>query len=60
MYCTPDGRLLSSRKENSYPGSFHIRFPFGKTLTVNGFCQRINQLFQGFWDIWRGIAKHSH
>jgi len=28
-------------------------------LTVNVFRQRINQLFQSFGDIWRGIAKHS-
>ncbi|QNP31439.1 hypothetical protein [Cylindrospermopsis curvispora] len=40
-------------------GSFHVRFPFGKRLTVNVFRQRINQLFQGGRDIWRGIAKHS-
>ncbi|WP_235678299.1 hypothetical protein [Cylindrospermopsis curvispora] len=41
-------------------GTFHVRFLFGKTLTVTVFRQRINQLFQGFWDIWRGIAKHLH
>ncbi|WP_258005374.1 hypothetical protein [Cylindrospermopsis raciborskii] len=40
-------------------GTFHVRFPFDKTLTVNVFRQRINQLFQGGGDIWRGIAKHS-
>ncbi|PNJ92827.1 hypothetical protein CEP14_14410 [Cylindrospermopsis raciborskii C04] len=40
------------------PGK-HVQFPFGKTLTVNVFRQRINQLFQGVEDIWRGIAKHS-
>ncbi|WP_258004710.1 hypothetical protein [Cylindrospermopsis raciborskii] len=28
-------------------------------MTVNVFRQRINQLFQGVEDIWRGIAKHS-
>ncbi|BAZ89970.1 hypothetical protein NIES932_14550 [Raphidiopsis curvata NIES-932] len=40
-------------------GTFHVRFPVGKRLTVNVFRQRINQLFQGGRDIWRGIAKHS-
>ncbi|PNK03555.1 hypothetical protein CEP11_13225, partial [Cylindrospermopsis raciborskii S10] len=43
----------------SHLGTFHVQFPFGKTLTVNVFRQRINQLFQGVEDIWRGIAKHS-
>ncbi|EFA70216.1 hypothetical protein [Cylindrospermopsis raciborskii] len=28
-------------------------------MTVNVFCQKINQLFQGVEDIWRRIAKHS-
>ncbi|MGJ0607952.1 hypothetical protein [Cylindrospermopsis raciborskii] len=56
---TPDGRSLSSRKENLYLGAFHVRFPVGKRLTVNVFRQRINQLFQGGGDIWRGIAQHS-
>ncbi|QNP31271.1 hypothetical protein IAR63_13570 [Cylindrospermopsis curvispora GIHE-G1] len=45
--------------DRSHLGAFHIRFPFGKTLTVNVFRQRINQLFQGGGDIWRAIAKHS-
>ncbi|UJS06199.1 hypothetical protein [Cylindrospermopsis raciborskii] len=40
-------------------GTFHVRFPVGKRLTVNVFRQRINQLFQGGRDIWRGIAQHS-
>ncbi|WP_235528907.1 hypothetical protein [Cylindrospermopsis sp. CR12] len=40
-------------------GTFHVPFPVGKRLTVNVFRQRINQLFQGGRDIWRGIAKHS-
>ncbi|MGJ0608053.1 hypothetical protein [Cylindrospermopsis raciborskii] len=40
-------------------GTFHVRFPVGKRLTVNVFRQRINQLFQSFGDIWRGIAQHS-
>ncbi|WP_258005375.1 hypothetical protein [Cylindrospermopsis raciborskii] len=40
-------------------GTFHVRFAVGKRLTVNVFRQRINQLFQGCGDIWRGIAKHS-
>nr|WP_258560741.1 hypothetical protein [Cylindrospermopsis raciborskii] len=45
--------------DRSHLGTFHVQFPFGKTLTVNVFRQRINQLFQGVEDIWRGIAKHS-
>ncbi|PNK15022.1 hypothetical protein [Cylindrospermopsis raciborskii] len=45
--------------DRSHLGAFQIRFPFGKTLTVNVFRQRINQLFQGVEDIWRGIAKRS-
>ncbi|PNJ95880.1 hypothetical protein [Cylindrospermopsis raciborskii] len=45
--------------DRSHRGTFHVQFPFGKTLTVNVFRQRINQLFQGVEDIWRGIAKHS-
>ncbi|MGJ0606704.1 hypothetical protein [Cylindrospermopsis raciborskii] len=40
-------------------GTFHVPFLFGKRLTVNVFSQRINQLFQGGGDIWRGIAQHS-
>ncbi|WP_258004498.1 hypothetical protein [Cylindrospermopsis raciborskii] len=28
-------------------------------MTVNVFRQRMNQLFQGVEDIWRGIALHS-
>ena len=40
-------------------GTFHVRFLFGKRLTVNVFRQRMNQLFQRDADIWRGIAKHS-
>ncbi|WP_258004702.1 hypothetical protein [Cylindrospermopsis raciborskii] len=45
----------------SHLGTFHVRFAVavGKTLTVNVFRQRMNQLFQGVEDIWRGIAKHS-
>ncbi|WP_180981285.1 hypothetical protein [Cylindrospermopsis raciborskii] len=39
----------------SHLGAFQIRFPFGKRLTVNVFRQRMNQLFQGCRDIWRGI-----
>ncbi|MBA4450384.1 hypothetical protein FHK94_12730, partial [Cylindrospermopsis raciborskii CS-506_D] len=46
-------------RDRSHLGAFQIRFPFGKRLTVNVFRQRINQLFQGVEDIWRGIAKHS-
>ncbi|WP_258004400.1 hypothetical protein, partial [Cylindrospermopsis raciborskii] len=45
--------------DRSHLGAFQIRFPFGKTLTVNVFRQRINQLFQGCGDIWRAIALHS-
>ncbi|PNJ90402.1 hypothetical protein CEP14_18135 [Cylindrospermopsis raciborskii C04] len=45
--------------DRSHLGTFHVQFPFGKTLTVNVFRQRINQLFQGVEDIWRGIAKYS-
>ncbi|PNJ91128.1 hypothetical protein CEP13_17210, partial [Cylindrospermopsis raciborskii C03] len=45
----------------SHLGTFHVRFAVavGKTLTVNVFRQKMNQLFQGVEDIWRGIAKHS-
>nr|WP_258561761.1 hypothetical protein [Cylindrospermopsis raciborskii] len=45
----------------SHLGTFHVRFAVavGKTLTVNVFRQRMNQLFQGVEDIWRAIAKHS-
>ncbi|PNJ92350.1 hypothetical protein CEP11_10690 [Cylindrospermopsis raciborskii S10] len=45
--------------DRAHLGTFHVQFPFGKTLTVNVFRQKINQLFQGVEDIWRGIAKHS-
>ncbi|MBA4446965.1 hypothetical protein FHK94_18010 [Cylindrospermopsis raciborskii CS-506_D] len=45
--------------DRSPRGTFHVRFRSGKRLTVNVFRQRINQLFQGVEDIWRGIAKHS-
>ncbi|MGJ0607968.1 hypothetical protein [Cylindrospermopsis raciborskii] len=38
--------------------TFHVRFLVGKRLTVNVFRQRMNQVFQGGGDIWRGIAKH--
>ncbi|PNJ92738.1 hypothetical protein CEP14_12380 [Cylindrospermopsis raciborskii C04] len=55
---TGDCEALATR-DRSHLGAFQIRFPFGKTLTVNVFRQRINQLFQGVEDIWRGIAKHS-
>ncbi|MBA4457849.1 hypothetical protein FHK99_17960, partial [Cylindrospermopsis raciborskii CS-506_B] len=45
----------------SHLGTFHVRFAVavGKTLTVNVFRQRMNQLFQGVEDIWRAIALHS-
>ncbi|WP_235678274.1 hypothetical protein [Cylindrospermopsis curvispora] len=52
-------RITLPMGDRSHLGAFHIRFPFGKTLTVNVFRQRINQLFQGGGDIWRAIAKHS-
>ncbi|KRH97832.1 hypothetical protein ASL19_14090 [Cylindrospermopsis sp. CR12] len=45
--------------DRSHLGTFHVRFMFGKRLTVNVFRQRINQLFQRFWDIWRAIAQQS-
>ncbi|MBA4451201.1 hypothetical protein FHK94_17995, partial [Cylindrospermopsis raciborskii CS-506_D] len=45
--------------DRSHLGTFHVQFSFGKTLTVNVFRQRINQLFQGVEDIWRAIALHS-
>ncbi|WP_258004676.1 hypothetical protein [Cylindrospermopsis raciborskii] len=44
--------------DRAHLGTFHVQFPFGKTLTVNVFRQRINQLFQGVEDIWRAIALH--
>ncbi|WP_102947590.1 hypothetical protein [Cylindrospermopsis raciborskii] len=44
--------------DRSHLGTFHVQFPFGKTLTVNVFRQRMNQLFQGVEDIWRAIALH--
>ncbi|OBU74802.1 hypothetical protein [Cylindrospermopsis raciborskii] len=53
-----DCEALATR-DRSHLGTFHVQFPFGKTLTVNVFRQRINQLFQGVEDIWRGIAKHA-
>ncbi|WP_256204723.1 hypothetical protein, partial [Cylindrospermopsis raciborskii] len=55
---TGDREALATR-DRSPRGTFHIRFLFGKRLTVNVFRQRINQLFQGVEDIWRGIAKRS-
>ncbi|WP_102939539.1 hypothetical protein [Cylindrospermopsis raciborskii] len=55
---TGDCEALATR-DRSHLGTFHVQFPFGKTLTVNVFRQRINQLFQWVEDIWRGIAKYS-
>ncbi|WP_258004760.1 hypothetical protein [Cylindrospermopsis raciborskii] len=52
-------RIALPTGHRSPRGTFHVRFPVGKRLTVNVFRQRINQLFQGVEDIWRGIAKHS-
>ncbi|MBU6346842.1 MAG: hypothetical protein KGR70_16455, partial [Cyanobacteria bacterium REEB494] len=39
-------------------GTFHVRFLFGKRLTVNVFRQRINQLFQGGTDhpLWEIVC----
>ncbi|MBA4467128.1 hypothetical protein FHK98_17880, partial [Cylindrospermopsis raciborskii CS-506_A] len=48
-------RIALPTRDRSHLGAFQIRFPFGKRLTVNVFRQRINQLFQGVEDIWRGI-----
>ncbi|WP_074404717.1 hypothetical protein [Cylindrospermopsis raciborskii] len=52
-------RIALPLGDRSHLGTFHVQFPVGKRLTVNVFRQRINQLFQGVEDIWRGIAKHS-
>ncbi|PNK20563.1 hypothetical protein CEP07_04675 [Cylindrospermopsis raciborskii S01] len=52
-------RITPPTGDRSHLGTFHVRFAVGKRLTVNVFRQRINQLFQGVEDIWRGIAKHS-
>ncbi|PNK01629.1 hypothetical protein CEP11_17085 [Cylindrospermopsis raciborskii S10] len=52
-------RIALPTGDRSHLGTFHVRFAVGKRLTVNVFRQRINQLFQGVEDIWRGIAKHS-
>ncbi|PNK03554.1 hypothetical protein CEP10_10785 [Cylindrospermopsis raciborskii S07] len=51
-------RITPLTRDRSHPGTFHVQFPFGKTLTVNVFRQRMNQLFQGVEDIWRAIALH--
>ncbi|WP_258004685.1 hypothetical protein [Cylindrospermopsis raciborskii] len=53
-----DCEALATR-DRSHLGTFHVRFAVGKRLTVNVFRQRMNQLFQGVEDIWRGIAKRS-
>ncbi|WP_239641362.1 hypothetical protein [Cylindrospermopsis raciborskii] len=52
-------REVLPKGDRSHLGTFHVRFAVGKRLTVNVFRQRINQLFQGCGDIWRGIAKRS-
>ncbi|PNK14107.1 hypothetical protein [Cylindrospermopsis raciborskii] len=52
-------RIALPTGHRSHLGTFHVRFAVGKRLTVNVFRQRINQLFQGVEDIWRGIAKRS-
>ncbi|PNJ94451.1 hypothetical protein CEP14_06150 [Cylindrospermopsis raciborskii C04] len=51
-------RIALPKGRRSPRGTFHVRFPVGKRLTVNVFRQRINQLFQGVEDIWRAIALH--
>ncbi|OBU76431.1 hypothetical protein [Cylindrospermopsis raciborskii] len=48
------------RGDRSHLGTFHVQFSFGKTLTVNVFRQRMNQLFQGVEDIWRAIAISNY
>ncbi|WP_258004490.1 hypothetical protein [Cylindrospermopsis raciborskii] len=52
-------RITPPTGDRSHLGTFHVRFAVGKRLTVNVFRQRINRLFQGVEDIWRGIAKRS-
>ncbi|PNJ93260.1 hypothetical protein CEP14_09680 [Cylindrospermopsis raciborskii C04] len=52
-------RITPLTGDRSPRGTFHVRFPVGKRLTVNVFRQRMNQLFQGVEDIWRAIALHS-
>ncbi|PNK02938.1 hypothetical protein CEP10_08940 [Cylindrospermopsis raciborskii S07] len=54
-------RIALPTGHRSPRGTFHVRFAVavGKRLTVNVFRQRMNQLFQGVEDIWRGIANHS-
>ncbi|OBU76402.1 hypothetical protein [Cylindrospermopsis raciborskii] len=64
IQCSPDSfsreKLEHTEgRDRSHLGTFHVRFAVGKRLTVNVFRQRMNQLFQGVEDIWRGIAKHS-
>ncbi|WP_258004766.1 hypothetical protein [Cylindrospermopsis raciborskii] len=51
-------RIALPLGDRSHLGTFHVRFAVGKRLTVNVFRQRMNQLFQGVEDIWRGIALH--
>ncbi|WP_258005740.1 hypothetical protein [Cylindrospermopsis raciborskii] len=51
-------RIALPTGHRSPRGTFHVRFAVGKRLTVNVFRQRMNQLFQGVEDIWRGIALH--
>ncbi|WP_258005776.1 hypothetical protein [Cylindrospermopsis raciborskii] len=49
-------RITLPTGHRSPRGTFHVRFPVGKRLTVNVFRQKMNQLFQGVEDIWRAIA----
>ncbi|EFA68212.1 hypothetical protein [Cylindrospermopsis raciborskii] len=53
-------RIALPTGDRSHLGTFHVRFAVGKRLTVNVFRQRMNQLFQGVEDIWRGIALSDY
>ncbi|PNK18806.1 hypothetical protein CEP07_07285 [Cylindrospermopsis raciborskii S01] len=53
-------RITPPTSDRSPRGTFHVRFPVGKRLTVNVFRQRMNQLFQGVEDIWRAIALSDY
>ncbi|WP_102981779.1 hypothetical protein [Cylindrospermopsis raciborskii] len=55
-------REVLPKGDRSHLGTFHVRFAVavGKTLTVNVFRQRMNQLFQGVEDIWRAIAISNY
>ncbi|PNJ93261.1 hypothetical protein CEP13_12870 [Cylindrospermopsis raciborskii C03] len=36
-------RITPLTRDHSHLGTFHVQFPFGKTLTENVYRQRINQ-----------------